>query len=83
MVHSLISKLGLLSQTLSQRRRISVVEPRRATKDELCIYHDEDYVDYVLGSGQNETEDSAAEFGIEDVRFTKWFRPLVACSPLK
>ncbi|KAL5483285.1 hypothetical protein ACEPAI_8515 [Sanghuangporus weigelae] len=95
LVHSLIRSLGLLSTSTSpspvetstsercrdERTRIlQIIRPRLATVQELCLYHDRDYVDFVLrdgcgdrkgaaschGENEKSLADASSEFGIED-----------------
>lgn len=57
--------------------------PRHATRKELCQYHDEDYVDYVLNQkNSTETSADASIFGIEDVHvicMLKLYRGAESC----
>ncbi|KLO16512.1 histone deacetylase 8 [Schizopora paradoxa] len=66
LVHSLINKLNLLSNSTSPQElhKINIISPRRATKDELCLYHDEEYLDFVLD--ESHCQSATSDFGIED-----------------
>ncbi|KAJ7582697.1 hypothetical protein C8J56DRAFT_227578 [Mycena floridula] len=73
MVHSLHQSLGLLSQGHASLTRIMrVVEPGRATRKDLEIYHSSDYLDFILDpkncNNTSESEEASAisEFGLED-----------------
>lgn len=77
-MHTLINKLGLLTPGTNAegkpRRVLKVVPPRSATVAELCLYHDRDYVDFVLAdrtstspSANLNSDLSYSDFGIEDV----------------
>ena len=75
-VHTLVQKLGLLNTTASNTHRpLQVIKPRPATTTELCLYHDKDFIDFVLDPSQHSStaesgpalEETRAEFGIEDV----------------
>ncbi|KAH8115473.1 histone deacetylase 8 [Phellopilus nigrolimitatus] len=79
LVHSLINSLGLLTASMdSGIAAFRLVRPRLASVQELCVYHDTDYVDFVLNSKHSveslpgfETSLShqghgASDFGIED-----------------
>ena len=94
-VHALVNKLGLLGGSSIQRvggnegtpkRYAKPIRPRYATKKELCQYHDEEYIDYVLNpqnsgiSSSSTSNGAAATYGIEDV-FT--FSPSLRRSGLK
>ncbi|EJD08441.1 histone deacetylase 8 [Fomitiporia mediterranea MF3/22] len=60
LVHSLIKSLGLLSSANpenGQSATLRIIRPRLASVEELCLYHDKDYIDFVLNSG-NETASS-------------------------
>ena len=58
-----------------------VVPPRYATAQELCMYHDRDYINFILGPGSRERQpytqsqiqeqelDLFSEYGVEDVSF--------------
>ncbi len=48
-VHSLVSSLGLMTNTaISCKRRLQVISPRQATYKELAAYHTRDYLEVVL-----------------------------------
>ncbi|KIM48692.1 hypothetical protein M413DRAFT_59621 [Hebeloma cylindrosporum] len=59
-----------MSSNPSQKRRLAVVTPRKASYKDLSVYHTRDYLDAILYSGNpGKTEGEAepnAEFGLED-----------------
>lgn len=73
LVHSLINKLNLLSNspTSQELHHVSVITPRRATKEGLCLYHDEEYINFVLDKSQ--CQSATTDFGIEDVFISSFF----------
>lgn len=72
-VHSLISSLGLMTSSPSQKRRLVVVTPRRASYKDLSVYHTRDYLDAILDTNNPDKKESEAEpnaeFGLEDVKY--------------
>ena len=70
-VHSLISSLGLMTSSPSQKRCLVVVTPRKATYKDLSVYHTRDYLDAVLDTSHPnkgiQIAESDVEFGLEDV----------------
>lgn len=75
-MHGLITALGLLrrpSGTSESLSHVEVLRPPLATREELAIYHDQDYVDYLLSaenhsSLSNPTSSQAViDFGLEEV----------------
>ena len=71
-VHSLVSSLGLLSNTaVSCTRRLQVISPRQATYKELAAYHTRDYLEVVLNNTSDKQSPGSepglnAELGLED-----------------
>ena len=55
----------------SQKRRLVVVTPKKASYRDLSMYHTRDYLDAVLDTGNPGKKESQAElnneFGLEDV----------------
>lgn len=68
MVHSLISSIGLMTAEFSDTKRIQVINPARATYKELALYHDRDYLDFVLDPNNSTNSERNNKFGLEDVR---------------
>lgn len=68
MVHSLISSIGLMTAEFSDTKRIQVINPARATYKELALYHDRDYLDFVLDPNNSTNSERNNNFGLEDVR---------------
>lgn len=67
LVHSLVSALGLISNHGgSETHRMQVANPRRATLQDLELYHSKEYLDYVLDQNAVEDERLSAELGLED-----------------
>ncbi|KAI5114693.1 hypothetical protein M0805_001224, partial [Coniferiporia weirii] len=81
LVHSLISSLGLLASSESSatgedpevtnvHNTIRIVRPRLASKQELCLYHDSDYIDFILNTRNTDwpaqSQEHCSRFGIED-----------------
>lgn len=71
MVHSLVKSFGLLSGGYLSNLRI--VRPFCATRTDLLSYHEQDYVDYVLGStdllGSTSDIPSPETMGLEGVSY--------------
>ncbi|KAJ3544827.1 hypothetical protein NM688_g5698 [Phlebia brevispora] len=68
-VHSLIKQLGLLSPENFCETSLRLIPPIPAQHNDLTVYHDRDYVDFILDSGNSSdaSEDPRhAEFGIEE-----------------
>ena len=71
-MHSLINSLGILIPDFSKSCRLQVVTPRRASFNDLAVYHTRDYLEVVLNKN-NGNEDLKAnitldnDFGLEDV----------------
>ncbi|THH03103.1 hypothetical protein EW145_g6529 [Phellinidium pouzarii] len=82
LVHSLIGSLGLLSspsvsnhgpgkstsESYNNKDVLRVVRPRLASVQQLCLYHDRDYVDFILNPSNNGAKLSSqcSYFGLED-----------------
>lgn len=71
-MHSLINSLGIINPNFSRTRRIQVVTPRKATFNDLAVYHTRDYLEIVLSRSETaEYQQTDAqinqEFGLEDV----------------
>ncbi|TDL22325.1 arginase deacetylase [Rickenella mellea] len=72
LVHTLVSKLGLLSPKLPDGTAspLRCLRPRDATRKELEMYHTAQYLDFVLdptnSDDSNISRDEYAEYGIED-----------------
>lgn len=73
MVHSLISAFRLSAvENQDGSKALQVLKPIEATQKDLLVYHNRDYLDYVLDP-QNSSDYNAnaamitAEFGLEDV----------------
>lgn len=70
-MHALISKLGLLSK--SNYNAVQVIPPFPATERELCVYHDSEYISFVLNpansrrNADGDKEQEFENFGLEDV----------------
>lgn len=66
-----MKQLGLLTPDWSDGASMQSVVPTPAQRRDLTVYHDPDYVDFVL-SPQNHSESSEdprrSEFGIEEVQ---------------
>ncbi len=71
-VHSLVSSLGLMTNTaISCKRRLQVISPRQATYKELAAYHTRDYLEVVLNKTSEKQSPGSepglnAELGLED-----------------
>ncbi|KAF9459125.1 histone deacetylase complex protein [Collybia nuda] len=66
MVHSLVSSMGLMSTEFSSTKRIQIINPTRATYKELALYHDRDYLDFVLDPVNSSNLGGDGGFGLED-----------------
>lgn len=71
LVHSLVKQLGLLTPDWSDEASAQLFAPIPAQRRDLTVYHDPDYVDFVLSS-QNHSDlledPRRSEFGIEEVQ---------------
>jgi len=76
-VHGLVKSLGLLDPDPAFERVIRTCSPRKATRQDLAVYHSKAYLDFILDSANSaqggeqrdsEYESLKAEFGMEDVR---------------
>ncbi|KAK7676230.1 hypothetical protein QCA50_020810 [Cerrena zonata] len=83
LVHTLIKELGLLASSEGDlHTRLQPLRPTPASVTDLALYHDRDYLEYVLNPKHFNAEWSpidsakAAEFGIEED--CPWFRELPA-----
>ncbi|KAI0056362.1 Arginase/deacetylase [Artomyces pyxidatus] len=67
LVHALVTSLGLTRSTESGAS-IAVLRPSPATQKDLAVYHDREYVQFLLDPASAEgTEDmQSVEFGLED-----------------
>lgn len=71
-VHSLVSSLGLMSNTATScKRQLQVISPRQATFKELAAYHTRDYLEVVLDKTSDKQSSGSepglnAELGLED-----------------
>jgi len=60
-------------------RVIRTCSPRKATRQDLAVYHSKAYLDFILDSAQHgeqrdsEYETLKAEFGMEDVKLEFFF----------
>lgn len=63
-------------------RVIRTCSPRKATRQDLAVYHSKAYLDFILDSAQrgeqrdSEYETLKAEFGMEDVKLEFFFLTL-------
>lgn len=69
-MHSLIKESELLSDAGADDDNpgLSVVKARPATVNELCLYHDRAYIEFVLSCSGRPLDNRSSAFGIEDVR---------------
>ncbi|KXN80812.1 Histone deacetylase 8 [Leucoagaricus sp. SymC.cos] len=79
-VHGLIKSLGLLDTNVSSQRIIQTYTPRKATRQDLAMYHSRAYLDFILDPANSancdraepsskidpELEAMKAEYGLED-----------------
>jgi hypothetical protein len=94
-VHALVSALGLfrVNQTQGEddgyHRNLKVTPPTPGTEKDLLVYHDREYVAWLLNKDQNaETSSTSANhatmqhFGLEEVKMTRCFSVAYAFSYL-
>ena len=78
-VHGLVKSLGLLDPDPAFERVIQTCSPRKATRQDLAVYHSKAYLDFILDSAQrgeqrdSEYETLKAEFGMEEVKLGFFF----------
>ncbi|KAF9262290.1 Arginase/deacetylase [Marasmius fiardii PR-910] len=66
LVHTLVKDLGLLSPSYSDTCRIQIVRPRIATHNDLEVYHSKQYLYFLLGEGDSDSDAFLEDFGLED-----------------
>ena len=70
LVHGLVKQLGLLSPGWSDKALLTSLAPTPAHDRDLTVYHDADYVDFILNPRncyESSKDSRRSEFGIEEV----------------
>ncbi|KAF9521808.1 hypothetical protein CPB83DRAFT_878428 [Crepidotus variabilis] len=73
LVHSLINSLGLLNPKFSEKKRVQVVTPRKATYKDLAVYHTRDYLEAVLNPKNGSLSDKFKGLSVDAVEIDREF----------